>query len=247
MSMEYIAAFHEAKFDEKFTQFNRLSEDEILEHPRYIGSGMHVHAMEVSLDGLRFALRIPREPEDSLEPMKNRIKALERGIDRPHLEQLHSHPEEGYTVATHLVEGDNFNDLTASTIVDLLDTSKLQQLTTLSDHIHETGISLDPNPRNLLYDTKGNIQAIDYRTHSVESPKERSRNEAIRDFTLYILGIFSSPANMTRKGLAPDTSLGLLDRMAGALKHRPQDTAYDQAKARIEYMNESYKDTLGRH
>lgn len=172
--------------------------------------------------------------------MHGRILALEQGVDRSHLEQLHSYPKTEATVATHFINSvGDFYELPKSAIIELLDNKNggLEQIAALSDEIYESGVSLDPNPRNLLYSTDATILAIDYRKCSVES-KERSTNEALRDFALFNLGILADPRVMRKEGLEPDMAQGLLDRMSAVMRHRPNDMAHEQVVSKIDYLRE---------
>lgn len=130
------------------------------DHPAYLGSGSNTSAFRISHGGKEYVARLGGRAGHPLA-RDARAEVLARAKGIPHLEQVVAMSYDDSTVITELMPG---KELGYDTPIEDLRQITDEQLSDLVDTViaaTEHGISIDPKPSNILYDTEQGFGIID--------------------------------------------------------------------------------------
>lgn len=151
-----------AEFEPEITPIIKELEaaDSHRDHPAYLGSGSNTSAFRISHGGEEYAVRLGGRAGSALGvDVRADVTARAKGI--PHLEQVVAMSYDNSTIITELMPGkelgydtpiENIRQITDEQLSDLVDT-----VISAVEH----GISIDPKPSNIFYDTKQGFGIID--------------------------------------------------------------------------------------
>ncbi len=151
-----------AEFEPEITPIIKELEeaDSHKDHPAYLGSGTNISAFRISHGSEEYAVRLGGTTNSALGA-DVRADVTARAKDIPHLEQVVAISYDNSTIITELMPG---KELGYDTLIGDIKQITNEQLSDLVDTVIsavEHGISIDPKPTNIFYDTEQGFGIID--------------------------------------------------------------------------------------
>jgi hypothetical protein len=138
------------------------------EHPAFLGSGSISSVYLLESKGINYAARIPKDGSINPRTIDDHIGGAILGRGVPHLEQIIAASyEEGVTIA-EIMPGKEIGELTIDDIHQITN-AQLAELVDTLIAVNERGITIDPNPSNILYDLNAGFGIVDYFSSKVAS------------------------------------------------------------------------------
>jgi hypothetical protein len=129
-------------------------------HPDYLGSGGNANAFLLSRDAQDYVVRVPKRDEANPQAVDFHLRGSMRAMGIPHLEQVVAASyEHGVTISERMV-GKEVSVLPAETL-ERITSEQLDELIDTVIAANQAGITIDPKPSNIFYDSQQGFGIID--------------------------------------------------------------------------------------
>lgn len=172
------------------------------DYPAYLGSGDNAVVFRISVDGIKYAVRIPKKSV-CVEPkaIDSHLAGAVLGRGVPHLEQIVAASYEDGVTVSEIMPGKEVGELYIADVGGIGD-EQLGDLVDTLITVHARGIEIDPKPSNVFYHPESGYGIVDYHSSKVASKTsaDASLGEKVGWMTGVILqtGFYGQPAKATR-------------------------------------------------